>query len=54
MQRSVRQLRGERMRHGGHGLGLAIVAAVARAHDAGLSVRARPAGGLDVTVTFPP
>jgi len=42
------------MRHSGHGLGLAIVAAVARAHDAGLSVRARPAGGLDVTVTFPP
>jgi signal transduction histidine kinase len=49
-----RQLRGERTRPGGHGLGLAIVAAVAKAHAAGLSVRARPAGGLDVTVTFPP
>ena len=54
MQRPFRQLRGERMRHSGHGLGLAIVAAAAGAHDAGLSVRARPAGGLDVTVTFPP
>jgi len=36
----------------GHGLGLAIVAAIAQAHDADLSVRARPDGGLDVTVTF--
>jgi signal transduction histidine kinase len=36
----------------GHGLGLAIVAAIARAHDADLSVRARPEGGLDITVTF--
>jgi signal transduction histidine kinase len=51
LQRPFRQLRGERTRHSGHGLGLAIVAG---AHDAGLSVRARPAGGLDVTVTFPP
>jgi signal transduction histidine kinase len=49
-----RQLGGERTGHSGHGLGLAIVAAVAGAHDAGLSVRARPAGGLDVTVSFPP
>jgi signal transduction histidine kinase len=49
-----RQLGGERTRHSGHGLGLAIVAAVASAHDAALSVRARPEGGLDVTVTFPP
>jgi signal transduction histidine kinase len=48
-----RQLDGERTRHGGgHGLGLAIVAAVASAHDAGLDVRARPEGGLDVTVVF--
>jgi len=54
LQRPFRQLRGERTRHSGHGLGLAIVAAAAGAHDAGLSVRARPAGGLDVTVTFPP
>lgn len=50
-----RQLDGERTRHGGgHGLGLAIVSAVASAHDAGLSVRARPGGGLDITVTFQP
>jgi signal transduction histidine kinase len=47
------QLDGERTRHdGGHGLGLAIVSAVASAHDAGLTVRAGPEGGLEVTVTF--
>jgi signal transduction histidine kinase len=47
------QLDGERTRHhGGHGLGMAIVAAVASAHAADLAVRARPEGGLDVTVTF--
>jgi signal transduction histidine kinase len=47
------QLDGERTRHGGgHGLGLAIVSAVASAHDADLAVRARPDGGLDVTVMF--
>jgi signal transduction histidine kinase len=38
----------------GHGLGLAIVAAIARAHQATLIARARLAGGLDITVTFPP
>ena len=49
-----RQLDGERTRHGGgHGLGLAIVSAVAAAHGAGLAVRARSGGGLAVTVTFP-
>ncbi|MGH3250166.1 MAG: sensor histidine kinase [Trebonia sp.] len=48
------QLDGERTRHdGGHGLGLAIVSAVADAHAARLSVRARPEGGLEVTVMFP-
>jgi K+-sensing histidine kinase KdpD len=42
-----------RTRHGGgHGLGLAIVSAVAIAHNASLSVGARPEGGLDVTVMF--
>jgi DNA-binding response OmpR family regulator len=47
------QLDRERTCHdGGHGLGLAIVAAVASAHAADLAVRARPEGGLDVTVTF--
>jgi signal transduction histidine kinase len=48
-----RQLDGERTRHGGgHGLGLAIVSAVASAHNASLAVLARPDGGLDITVTF--
>jgi signal transduction histidine kinase len=48
------QLGSERTRHGGgHGLGLAIVSAVASAHDASLSVQARPEGGLDVAVLFP-
>jgi len=37
----------------GHGLGLSIVAAVAAAHGARLSVAARPEGGLDVGVAFP-
>jgi len=45
---------GERIRHtGGHGLGLAIVQAIARAHRATLTPRAQPEGGLDVEVTFP-
>ncbi len=45
---------GERVRHtGGHGLGLAIVQAIARAHGATLTPRAQPEGGLDVEVTFP-
>jgi signal transduction histidine kinase len=38
----------------GHGIGLAIVAAVARAHHATLTATARPEGGLTVTVRFPP
>jgi signal transduction histidine kinase len=37
----------------GHGLGLAIVRAVADAHHAELRVRARAQGGLAVDVTFP-
>jgi signal transduction histidine kinase len=41
-------------RDGGHGLGLSIVRAIATAHGATLSVRARPAGGLTVDVTFLP
>ena len=45
---------GERIRHtGGHGLGLAIVQAITRAHGATLTPRAQPEGGLDVEVTFP-
>lgn len=38
----------------GHGLGLAIVDAVARAHRAALTTVARQEGGLSVTVEFPP
>jgi signal transduction histidine kinase len=45
---------GQRIRHtDGHGLGLAIVQAIARAHAATLTPRAQPEGGLDVEVTFP-
>ena len=40
-------------RVGGHGLGLAIVSAIASAHGAELTARARPEGGLDITVSFP-
>jgi signal transduction histidine kinase len=47
------QLGGERVGRGdGYGLGLAIVAAIASAHDATLTAAARPQGGLHVTVTF--
>ncbi len=38
----------------GHGLGLAIVQAIATAHRADLTARARPQGGLTIEVTFPP
>jgi signal transduction histidine kinase len=48
-----RQLGTQRTRHGeGHGLGLAIVRAIADAHGAALAARARPGGGLDIEVTF--
>jgi signal transduction histidine kinase len=36
----------------GYGLGLAIVDAVARAHDATLTARAQPEGGLSIQVDF--
>src|SRR6266567_3749412 len=50
-----RQLGTQRTRRGaGHGLGLAIVRAIADAHNAALTARARPGGGLDIQVTFPP
>jgi signal transduction histidine kinase len=39
---------------GHHGLGLSIVQSIATAHDAELTVRARPAGGLAVRVVFVP
>jgi signal transduction histidine kinase len=38
---------------GGHGLGLAIVRAIANAHHATVSARSRSGGGLDVEVSFP-
>jgi signal transduction histidine kinase len=41
-------------RHDGHGLGLAIINAVAQAHHAVLTTTARPEGGLAVTVRFIP
>jgi len=48
------RLGGQRVRHdGGHGLGLAIVRAIARAHGAGIEARARPGGGLDIDVRLP-
>jgi len=44
----------ERIRHGdGHGLGLAIVRAIATAHKATVTATARPEGGLDLEVSFP-
>ncbi|MGY0237041.1 sensor histidine kinase [Longispora urticae] len=48
-----RRLGDQRTRHDGHGLGLAIVRAIAGAHGATVSARARPAGGLAIEVTFP-
>jgi signal transduction histidine kinase len=38
----------------GVGLGLSIVQAIATAHDATLTARARPEGGLAIDVMFPP
>ncbi|WP_328665722.1 ATP-binding protein [Streptomyces sp. NBC_00322] len=37
----------------GSGLGLSIVAAITEAHHGTLDLRARPDGGLRVTVTLP-
>jgi signal transduction histidine kinase len=37
----------------GHGLGLAIVRAIADAHGAGVSAHPMPRGGLSIQVTFP-
>ncbi len=49
------QLGRQRASHrNGHGLGLAIVAAIAAAHHANLTLRPLPDGGLDVEVRFPP
>jgi signal transduction histidine kinase len=40
-------------RDGGHGLGLSIVKAIATAHGAAITPRARPGGGLAIEITFP-
>jgi signal transduction histidine kinase len=49
-----RQLGTQRVGHGeGHGLGLAIVRAIADAHGAALTARAGTRGGLDIEVIFP-
>jgi signal transduction histidine kinase len=37
----------------GHGLGLSIVHAVAKAHDATLDIQPQPGGGLSIRVIFP-
>jgi signal transduction histidine kinase len=51
---SFQQVGSERVRHDdGHGLGLAIVRAVAQAHDAKITTLARRAGGLAIEVVFP-
>jgi len=48
------RLNAVRTRHAdGHGLGLAIVRAIATAHGALLTAKPGESGGLDVTVTFP-
>jgi signal transduction histidine kinase len=48
------RLGAQRLRQsGGHGLGLAIVRAIAGVHGAALTADPRPGGGLDVSVSFP-
>jgi signal transduction histidine kinase len=48
------QLGRERIRHGDrYGLGLAIVRAIATAHQATITATALPEGGLDLEVSFP-
>jgi signal transduction histidine kinase len=49
------RLGSQRTRHdGGHGLGLAIVRAIANAHQAALTTRPGTAGGLHIQVRFQP
>jgi signal transduction histidine kinase len=50
-----RRLGVDRTGHGeGFGLGLSIVRAIATAHGADVAARARPGGGLEVVIEFPP
>jgi signal transduction histidine kinase len=49
------RLEGARTRHDtGHGLGLSIVQAIADAHNAELTARARAGGGLTIEISLPP
>ena len=49
-----RQFGGERVHYGeGYGLGLAIVRAIADAHQATVAAHSNPTGGLTIQVTFP-
>ena len=49
----LQQIGSERVHHtDGHGLGLAIVRAIAQSHGANVAALSRPEGGLDVEVTF--
>jgi len=50
-QRGTQRIRSD---HAGVGLGLAIVASIAHAHDGSLSLEPRPDGGLRVVVCLPP
>jgi signal transduction histidine kinase len=50
----LQQIGSERVHHtDGHGLGLAIVRAIAQAHGAKVTARARMEGGLEIEVSFP-
>ena len=49
-QRGTQRIRTE---HAGVGLGLAIVKSITQAHDGTLTLAARDAGGLAVTVELP-
>jgi two-component system, OmpR family, sensor histidine kinase VanS len=49
-QRGTERIRTD---HAGVGLGLAIVRSITKAHDGTLTITARPAGGLRVTVQLP-
>jgi signal transduction histidine kinase len=51
---AFQRLDGQRTRHTSHGLGLAIVRAIAAAHAAVIQARPREGGGLDVEVRFAP
>ncbi|MCS7477875.1 sensor histidine kinase [Umezawaea endophytica] len=49
-QRGTERIRGD---HSGVGLGLAIVKSITQVHDGTLTILARPAGGLRITVQLP-